>query len=94
MSNLPDFLRVIWHKWSCRQNRASFGKFCHRLYRYGRPAVVAANQLEQNFNAEAQNRVWVTEPDGVEGIFQDGLELLSKGYHGPASGKPLGSKKA
>ncbi len=35
----------------------------------------------------------VTEPDGVEGIFQDGLELLSKGYHGPASGKPLGSKK-
>jgi hypothetical protein len=29
----------------------------------------------------------VTEPDGIEGIYQDGLELLAKGYDGGSDGK-------
>lgn len=32
-----------------------------RAYRYGRPAVVAANRLEQSLDVEAPNRVWVTD---------------------------------
>ncbi len=28
---------------------------------YGKPAVVAENQLEQNFDVEAPNQVWVTD---------------------------------
>lgn len=40
--------------------RAQVG-YRRRAYRYGRPAVVATNRLEQNFNVEAPNRVWVTD---------------------------------
>jgi putative transposase len=40
--------------------RAQVG-YRRRTYRYGRPAVVATNQLEQNFDVEAPNRVWVTD---------------------------------
>lgn len=36
----------------------------------------------------------VTEPDDVEGIFQDGVELLTKGYDGKAVGKQNGGAKA
>lgn len=36
----------------------------------------------------------VTEPDDVEGIFQDGVELLTKGYDGKAGGKQNGGAKA
>jgi len=32
-----------------------------RAYRSGRPAVVAANQLEQKFETAAPNKVWVTD---------------------------------
>ena len=40
--------------------RAQVG-YRRRTYRYGRPAVVATNQLEQNFDVEAPNQVWVTD---------------------------------
>ena len=40
--------------------RAQVG-YRRRSYRYGRPAVVATNQLEQNFDVEAPNQVWVTD---------------------------------
>ena len=40
--------------------RAQVG-YRRRAYRYGRPAVVATNRLEQNFDVEAPNRVWVTD---------------------------------
>lgn len=32
-----------------------------RAGRYGKPVVVAENQLEQNFDVEAPNQVWVTD---------------------------------
>jgi len=40
--------------------RAQVG-YRRRAYRYGRPTVVATNRLEQNFDVEAPNRVWVTD---------------------------------
>jgi putative transposase len=40
--------------------RAQVG-YRRRTYRCGRPAVVATNQLEQNFDVEAPNQVWVTD---------------------------------
>ena len=40
--------------------RAQVG-YRRRTYRTGRPAVVATNQLEQNFDVEAPNQVWVTD---------------------------------
>lgn len=40
--------------------RAQVG-YRRRAYRYGRPAVTATNRLEQNFDVEAPNRVWVTD---------------------------------
>ena len=40
--------------------RAQVG-YRRRAYRYGRPAVVATNRLEQNFDVEAPNLVWVTD---------------------------------
>ena len=40
--------------------RAQVG-YHRRTYRCGRPAVVATNQLEQNFDVEAPNQVWVTD---------------------------------
>lgn len=40
--------------------RAQIG-YRRRVGQYGKPAVVAANQLEQNFDAEAPNQVWVTD---------------------------------
>ena len=40
--------------------RAQVG-YRRRAYRYGRPAVVATNRLEQNFDVEAPNQVWVTD---------------------------------
>lgn len=36
----------------------------------------------------------VTEPDDVDGIFQDGIDLLSKGYNGKPRDKPIGGAKA
>ena len=40
--------------------RARVG-YRRRAGRYGKPAVVAENQLEQKFDVEAPNRVWVTD---------------------------------
>ncbi len=40
--------------------RAQVG-YHRRTYRHGRPAVVAANQLEQKFDVEAPNQAWVTD---------------------------------
>jgi putative transposase len=40
--------------------RAQVG-YRRRAGRYGKPAVVAPNQLEQNFEAAAPNKVWVTD---------------------------------
>ena len=40
--------------------RAQVG-YRRRADRYGKPAVVAENQLEQNFDVEAPNQVWVTD---------------------------------
>lgn len=40
--------------------RAQVG-YRRRAYRYGRPAVVATNRLEQNFDVAAPNHVWVTD---------------------------------
>lgn len=40
--------------------RAQVG-YRRRAYRYGRPAVVTTNRLEQNFDVEVPNRVWVTD---------------------------------
>lgn len=40
--------------------RAQVG-YRRRVYRYGRPAVVATNRLEQNFDVAAPNQVWVTD---------------------------------
>ncbi len=40
--------------------RAQIG-YGRRSYRYGKPAVVAANQLEQKFDVEAPNQAWVTD---------------------------------
>jgi putative transposase len=40
--------------------RAQIG-YRRRAGRYGKPAVVAENQLEQNFDVEAPNQVWVTD---------------------------------
>ena len=40
--------------------RAQVG-YRRRAGHYGKPAVVAKNQLEQNFDVEAPNQVWVTD---------------------------------
>ena len=40
--------------------RAQVG-YRRRAGHYGKPAVVAENQLEQNFDVEAPNQVWVTD---------------------------------
>ena len=40
--------------------RAQVG-YRRRNGHYGKPAVVAENQLEQNFDVEAPNQVWVTD---------------------------------
>lgn len=40
--------------------RAQVG-YRRRAGHYGKPAVVAENQLEQNFDVEAPNQIWVTD---------------------------------
>jgi len=39
--------------------RAQVG-YRRRVGHYGKPAVVAENQLAQNFDVEAPNKVWIT----------------------------------
>jgi putative transposase len=56
--------------------RAQVG-YRRRSSRYGKPAVVVENQLEQNFNVEAQNQVWVTDITYIQP--HDGWLYLASG---------------